>query len=158
MIEAIDIRTEDPLGLGGLLSDACRVAQLMACGAFEDGTLLELLLAVAHEGLLLSSRQRDWQQPASRRLAFRELGLAIGLSAIELFQKETKDDRRSVFANAELRARIQILVPHLTLRAAIVSFWLDAEHQQPRTWSEHRDINEAMLATSLIPDGFLIMS
>jgi hypothetical protein len=35
--------------------------------------------------------------------------------------------------------------------------WFDAEHQQPRTWSEHRDINEVMLATSLVPEGFLIM-
>jgi hypothetical protein len=24
-----------------------------------------------------------------------------------------------------------------------------------RSWSEHRDINEVMLATSLIPDGIL---
>ncbi len=158
MIEAIDIRTEDPLGLGGLLSDACRVAQLMARGAFRDGTLLERLLAVAQEGLVLSSRHGDWQQPASRRLAFRELGLAIGLSAIELFQKETEDDRRSVFGNAELRARSQILAPHLTRRSAIVSFWRDAEHQQPSTWLDHRDINEVMLATSLVPEGFLIMA
>ena len=158
IIQAIDIRTEDPLGLGGLLSDACRVAQLMARGAFEDGTLLGRLLAVAREGLALYSQHGDWQQPASRRLAFRELGLAIGLSTIELFQKATEDGRRSVFANAELRARIQSLVPYLTLRSAIVSFWSDAEHQQPRTWAEHRDINEVMLATSLIPEGFLIMS
>jgi hypothetical protein len=158
MIQALDIRTEDPLGLGGLLSDACRVAQLMAWGAFEDGTLLERLLAVAQEGLVLSLRHGEWQQPASRRLAFRELGLVIGLSTIELFQKETDDGRRSVFANAELRARIQSLVPYVALRSAIVSFWSDAEHQQSRTWSDHRDINEVMLATSLIPEGFLIMS
>jgi hypothetical protein len=158
MMEAIDIRTEDPLGLGGLLSDACRVAQLMARGAFQDGMLLDLLLGVAQEGLSLYSHHGDWQQPASRRLAFRELGLAIGLSAIELLQKETEKDSRSVFANAELRARMQVLVPHVALRAAIVSFWLDAEHQQSRAWSEHRDINEAMLATSLIPEGFLTMS
>ena len=130
MIDAIDLRTEDPLGLGGLLADACRVAQLMARGAFEDGTLLERLLVVAQEGLVRYSRHGDWQQPASRRLAFRELGLAIGLSAIERLQKDTEDGRRSVFANAELRARIQVLVPHVTLRSAIVSFWLDAEHQQ----------------------------
>jgi hypothetical protein len=157
MMAAIDIRTEDPLGLGGLLSDACRVAQLMARGAFRDDTLLDLLLAVAQEGLSLYSRHGDWQQAASRRLAFRELGLAIGLSAIELPQKETEEDRRSVFASAELRARIQILVPHVALRSAIVSFWLDAEHQQSGAWLEHCDINEVMLATSLIPAGFLIM-
>jgi hypothetical protein len=158
MIETMDIRTEDPLGLGGLLSDACRVAHLMARGAFRDGTLLDLLLAVAQEGLVPYSQHGDWQQPASRRLAFRELGLAIGLSAIDLLQKETGEDPRSVFASAERRARMQMLVPHVALRSAIMSFWLDAEHQQPRTWSEHRDINEAMLATSLVPEGFLIMS
>jgi len=49
-----------------------------------------------------------------------------------------------------------MLAPHISLRSAIMSFWLDAEHQQPRTWSEHRDIDEVMLATSLVPDGFLI--
>jgi hypothetical protein len=157
MIEAFDIRTEDPLGLGGLLSDACRVAQLMARGAFEDGTLLELLLAVAQEGLLRYSQHGDWHMPASRRLAFRELGLAIGLAGIDLLRKDTEDDPRSVLAKPELRARIQNLVPHVTLRSAIVFFWFDAEHQQPRTWSEHRDINEVMLATSLVPEGFLIM-
>ena len=158
MVEAIDIRTEDSLGLGGLLSDACRVAQLMARGAFEDGRLLELLLSVAQEGLARYSQHGDWQEPASRRLAFRELGLAIGLSAIDLFQQETEDDRRSIFAGSDLRARMPGLVPHVTLRPAIVSFWSDAEHQQSRTWSEHRDINEVMLATSLVPEGFLIMS
>jgi hypothetical protein len=157
MIEAFDIRTEDPLGLGGLLSDACRVAQLMARGAFEDGTLLELLLAVAQEGLLRYSQHGDWHMPASRRLAFRELGLAIGLAGIDLLRKDTEDDPRSVLAKPELRARIQNLVPHVTLRSAIVFFWFDAEHQQSRTWSEHRDINEVMLATSLVPEGFLIM-
>lgn len=158
MIEAIDIRTEDPLGLGGLLADAYRVAQLMARGAFEDGILLGRLLAVAQDGLVRSSQHGDWQQPASRRLAFRELGLAIGLSAIERLQEDTQGALRRVFANAEARARIQRLVPHVRLRSAIVSFWLDAEHQQARTWLEHRDINEVMLATSLVPEGFLSVS
>ncbi len=158
MIEAVDLRTEDPLGLGGLLADACRVAQLMARGAFEDGTLLERLVSVAQDGLARYSQHGDWQQPASRRLAFRELGLAIGLSAIELPQRDTEDGRRSVFAGTALRARMKALVPHVALRAAIVSFWLDAEHQQARTWSEHRDINEVMLATSLVPEGFLSVS
>ncbi len=158
MIEATDLRTEDPLGLGGLLADACRVAQLMARGVFEDGTVVDRLLALAQEGLVLYSQHGDWQQPASRRLAFRELGLAIGLSAIELLPKGTEDGRRSAFANTELRARIQVLAPHVALRSAIVSFWLDAEHQHPRTWSEHRDINEVMLATSLVPEGFLILA
>jgi hypothetical protein len=130
----------------------------MVRGAFEGGRLLERLLAAAQEGLLLYSRRGDWRQPAARRLAFRELGLAIGLSATELLQKEVEADRRGVFGSATLRARIQVLSPQVARRAAIVSSWLDPPHRQLRTWSEHRDINEVMLATSLVPDGFLVMS
>lgn len=158
MLEATDIWTADPLGLGGLLSDACRVAQLMGQGARAHGDLLESLLAAAQDGLSQYSQHGDWQQPASRRLAFRELGLAIGLSAIGLLQKEVEEDRRRLFAGGELRARLRVLAPHVALGTAIVSFWLDPEHRLSRTWSEHRDINEVMLATSLIPEGFLIMS
>jgi hypothetical protein len=157
MTEAIDLRTEDPLGLGGLLADVYRVAHLMGLGAFADGALLARLLADAEPGLVRSSRRGDWRQPASRRLAFRELGLAIGLSAIERLQTGIDADRWGVVASADRRARVQALMPHIGLRGAIVSFWLDVEHQQARTWSEHRDINEVMLATSLVPEGFLIL-
>jgi hypothetical protein len=158
MIDGIDLRTEDPLGLGGLLADAYRVAQLMARGAFEDGILLKSLLAVAQEGLVPYAQHGDWQQPASRRLAFRELGLAVGLAAIERLQQDPHDGRRRAFGSNELRARVHALGSHVGLRAAIVSSWLDPEHQRVPTWSEHRDINEVMLATSLAPDGFLIIA
>jgi hypothetical protein len=158
MLEATEIRTADPLGLGGLLSDACRVAQLMGQGAFAGGDLLEGLLAAAQEGLSQYSRYGDWQQPAPRRLAFRELGLAIGLSAIELLQKQMAEDRRRLFAGGEPGARLRVLAPQVALGVAIVSFWLDPEHRLSRAWSEHRDINEVMLAASLVPEGFLIMS
>ena len=127
----------------------------MARGAFEDGLLLGRLLAAAREGLVDYSRDGDWQRPPSRRLAFRELGLAIGLAAIELLQKDMDDGRRRAFRRHELRAGVQALGTHVGLRAAIVSSWLHPEHQRVRTWSEHRDINEVMLATSLIPDGIL---
>jgi hypothetical protein len=158
MIEGTDLRTEDPLGLGGLLADAYRVAQLMARGAFEDGILLERLLTVAQEGLLTYSQHGDWQQPASRRLAFRELGLAIGLAAIEQLQKDMDDGRWRTFGSEEFRARVHALGSHVGLRAAIVSSWLDPEHQRLRAWLEHLDINDVMLATSLVPDGFLIIA
>jgi hypothetical protein len=158
MVEGMDILTEDPLGLGGLLSDACRVVQLMERGAFQDGALLDRLLMAAREGLELYSRQADRPEPASRRLAFRELGLAIGLAAIELLRKHLEEDPRLALASAGLRERVRMLAPHVALRSAIMSFWLDAEHRQLRTWSEHRDINEVMLATSLTPEGFLLVS
>ena len=158
MIEHIDLRTEDPLGLGGLLADGYRVAQLMVRGVFADGVLLKRLLAAAQEGLVHYSRHGDWQQPASRRLAFRELGLAAGLAAIERLQKDMDWGHRRAFGSDELRAWVHALGSYIGLRDVIVSAWLAPEHQRVYTWSEHRDINEVMLATSLVPDGFLIIA
>ena len=43
------------------------------------------------------------------------------------------------------------------LRDEIEAFWLEPAHRQVATWTEHRDINEVMLATSLAPEGFLVM-
>ncbi|MCA1786733.1 MAG: hypothetical protein LC657_12225 [Desulfobacteraceae bacterium] len=37
----------------------------------------------------------------------------------------------------------------------IESFWLAPENQQVPTWIDHQDINQVMLATSLLPDGYL---
>ncbi len=158
MTGATEIRTADPLGLGGLLSDACRVAQLMAQGAIEGANLLAGLLAAAQDGLRLYARQGDWRQPPSRRLAFRELGLAIGLAGIDLLRREVENDARRVFAGTELRSIIQRLAPDAGLGSTIVSFWLDPKHREPHTWTEHRDINEVMLASALLPAGYLKLS
>jgi len=43
------------------------------------------------------------------------------------------------------------------MREEIESFWRDTAHQRASTWTEHRDINEVMLATSLEPEGFLVL-
>jgi hypothetical protein len=64
-------------------------------------------------------------------------------------------DRHGAFAGGGLRALLEGLAPAVELGPAIVSYWLVPAHQRARTWSEHRDINEVMLATSLVPDGFL---
>ena len=41
--------------------------------------------------------------------------------------------------------------------AEIESFWLPPEHRRVRTWLDHEDINDVMLATSLVPEGFLVL-
>jgi hypothetical protein len=156
LLEVIDPRTDDPLGLGGLLSDAYRVAQLMRRRAFEETSFLESLLAAAQAGLSVYERCGDFRQPAGFRLAFRELGLAIGLSAVELLQKEVDAERRRDFYSDDLRARLSSLTPQLALGAELRAFWRDAAHRKTGGWLEHRDINEVMLATSLIPEGFLV--
>jgi hypothetical protein len=153
MVKGRDWATGDPLGIGGLLVDAFRVEQLMRRGAFPDEKLLEELLRAALAGLDHYARQEELDRPATMRLGFRELGLAIGLQAVERMHEAVEEHRGS----PGVRARLDDLMRHASLRTEIESFWLDAEHQGAPTWTEHRDINEVMLATSLVSDGCLAL-
>ena len=47
--------------------------------------------------------------------------------------------------------------PYLSLIKKIEMFWLTTTNQQCNTWTEHIDINSVMLATSLGPDGYLLL-
>lgn len=158
MMEARDFETADPLGLGGLLMDACRVAQLERQRASVGRNLLERLLEGALDGLSRYSRQGDLRQPAERRLAFRELGLAIGLSAIEIIEGEVRAEPLRFAGAAAALARLGALAPYAALGGVIESFWLEPEHRRTRTWADHRDINEVMLATRLAPEGCLVLA
>jgi hypothetical protein len=55
----------------------------------------------------------------------------------------------------EVRASLQALIQYAPMCDEIESFWRDPDHQRASTWDDHRDINEVMLATSLVPAGFL---
>jgi hypothetical protein len=131
LIDPGGLATADPLGIGGLLVDAYRLARLD-----RDPALRDALLAAADTGLAHYLAQPDLRRPAERRLAFRELGLAIGLVAA-----------RELGAAAFVR--------HADVRHRIESFWLEPRHHASSTWREHADINDVMLATSLAPAGFL---
>jgi hypothetical protein len=56
------------------------------------------------------------------------------------------------------RASLAELAQYRPLRDEIELFWLIPEHRQTSTWGEHADINDVMLATSLAPDGFLVLA
>ena len=146
MFQGDDLTTDDPLGLGGLLIDAYRVQQLQQQGAQPQPRLLEQLLDGALTGLHYYARSGELQRPSQYRLAFRELGLAIGLHAVERMRKDVSKPR--------LQDRIRELMQYTELREHIENFWRDpANHTD--TWEEHLDINEVMLATTLVPDGML---
>jgi hypothetical protein len=155
MLQPQQLATADPLGLGGLLVDACRIAQLMRRGAWSgDDELLEALLSAALAGLPAYLAQPDLRSPADRRLAFRELGLAIGLAAVE---RMGQDARRAPERppGTPARARLEQLSRYAPLRGEIESFWLQSPHRRGSSWLDHEDINDVMLATSLVPEGFL---
>lgn len=151
MISDQELVTTDPLGLGGLLADAGRVAQLRARGAFSGPALINTLLGAAVEGLPYV-RQGELQGTASRRLAFRELGLAIGLHAFAMARWGLASSDR------QTRALLLSLAGYEPLARGIEVFWLDPTNRGTRLWTEHQDINDVMLATSLHPDGFVVLS
>ncbi len=155
MLKGAELMTTDPLGLGGLLMDAYRVDQLMRQGASADAQLLETLLAAALAGLKHYVASGDLDLPAEYRLAFRELGLSIGLHAAERMSKAAELAPGST--RPEVEERLKALMRYMPVAVAIESFWQDLGHRRTHTWSEHRDINEVMLATSLAPDGVLVL-
>jgi hypothetical protein len=156
MVRVQDLPTSDPLGVGGLLTDAYRLARLTAIGAFQETSLLDALLASALESLYALGQRREFDGPASRRLAFRELGLAIGLHVVELVEAEMGAAPGRFGHSTCIRSRLEGLARYGLVGSDIESFWLRPEHQQDASWLEHRDINEVMLATCLVPEGYLV--
>jgi hypothetical protein len=119
LIQQINLVTNDPLGIGGLLFDAYRLAQINIDSEKKEQLITAALIGLEYTRL-------------SHELAFRELGLAIGLQAAK---------------------KMRLIEEHWPLIDEINSFWL--KHSN---WTEHVEINRVMLATSLAPDGFLSIS
>jgi len=157
MCEGMTWTTNDPLGIGGLLSDACRLAQLMISTNLRESDRLVSLLRDAQLGLEDFVRSRPLNASADYRLAFRELGLSIGLHAIVKMQRTIEQHPENFSNQQELDARLSGLARFLPLNELIESFWLEPINQQSHSWTGHRDINSVMLATSLAPDGYLVL-
>jgi len=148
-----DWRTDDPLGVGGLLTDACHLAQLEGVDALPSGgardDLVVRLLDAALAGVAAYARQQPLRQPAAQRLAFRELGLAIGLQGVARIDASRLADPVPL---AALLARLSHYAP---LARSIADTWRDPQHQRTHAWRMHEDINAVMLATCLLPSGYL---
>jgi hypothetical protein len=123
--------THDPLGIGGLLFDAMRLSRLT--GDDADQQLLGQLTGASQKSLRSFLADRTLMHPVSRRLAFRELGLAIGLEGMSSM---IGDQCKS-------------------LPDKIVNAWLPVAQLPDELWQAHRDINDVTLATALVPETFL---
>jgi len=158
MCEGMTWDTDDPLGIGGLLCDAHRGAQLSAVLGAEENDLLLILLESSLRGLGHFARGSLLMSPADHRLAFRELGLSIGLRAVQRLQALIEAHPRLFGKGHPVHAKIKSLMRYQPLCEGIEKFWLDPASRENETWRAHREINMVMLATSLAPDGFLTVS
>jgi hypothetical protein len=155
--EGISWTTDDPLGIGDLLSNAFKLVQLIINGNIKQTDLLENLLDSSFLGLKYFANRNPLKPPAEYRLAFREFGLSIGLHAVQKIQNLI-EQKPSIFDKKHpLHVWIESLMHHAPMGEIIEKFWLESKNKKAGTWVEHRDINMVMLATSLAPDGYLTL-
>lgn len=140
--------TEDPLGIGELLCLSYRAARLAAGGMSYLREVLQPLLEAAYVSLRAYLPKELFKMPAERRLAFRELGLSIGLCAVEGLECLAE----GLGLDRQLVEGLKKFVP---MRREIEEFWLGQSSRGSGAWAEHSDINTVMLAASLLPEGYL---
>jgi hypothetical protein len=155
IVRGMRMDTDDPLGIGGLLSDGSRILRITLQGVPGPSGLLEAVLSSSLAGLDSFTRRGILDLPARHRLAFREFGLSTGLAGMEQLPALVENNPRLFAATGSLDRRIQAIMDYTPLRERIEQFWLDPGNRESDTWTGHRGINTVMLATSLAPGGFL---
>ena len=150
--QGMSMVTDDPLGLGGLLSDATQITQLINNG-YNLFELLETILDAAIVGIRSYISSNPMELSTNYRLAFRELGLSIGIKGLIII-KDLINNKPKI-SGKSLENRLNELDNYTYLAETIEKFWLDENNRKTRNWVEHRDINTVMLATALAPNGFL---
>jgi hypothetical protein len=141
---------DDALGIVGLLCDAHRLVQLTVAGALDKPRLLKDLLGSSLRGLEFLVAQGVLRRGAERRLGFRELGLSIGLHAVERIRGLGTEPFGECFG-----VLLDDIARYEPLAGQVGRFWLEPAHRVAASWRDHRDINDVMLATSLAPAGYL---
>jgi hypothetical protein len=146
MGQGADWATADPLGAGSLLSDSLIMTRLVRHNGPERRQMLSRVLNAAARSVRQVDLNRSLSLPASGRLAFRELGLAIGLEAVTRLPS-----RIDATVDSDAMAALRAAGPR---SREITAYWLDSDNQVGQ-WFEHDAINTVMLATALVPDGYL---
>jgi hypothetical protein len=145
--------TNDALGIGGLLTATCRLARVRAGGGSARALIPSTILHRATDDAVRSLRALDTDAfglvAPGHRLAFRELGLAIGLAEVERLNRRSAGQTRIVDPR-RLDAVVRALGEWTGLRHTIVGFWQRPDHRAVRSWTDHNDINTVMLAAALV--------
>ena len=145
--------TQDALGIGGLLSALAEFTDLVATGRMPFDPLIVRLARDADRSLAHWSDPRELEAPRESRLAFREIGLAIGLRAIPAMCEAVESHPARFGGSADraiLRAHLEDIAQHLDLAGRIEAAWLAPSAEAAPSWLMHEDINSVMLAASLL--------
>jgi hypothetical protein len=147
--------SNDSLSTGGLLTDIYRIFQLISHKQKFDKGILKNILYDTIISLNTYFKESTINRVPEYRLAFRELGLSIGLHAIKLINKAELHNTYNFENSKEITQSLFHLDKYTPLIEKIEKFWLEKKHQSTDNWQNHIDINCIMLATSLLPDRYL---
>lgn len=147
--------SENLLEIGELLSNSYRLAQLIVKENLNDFDLLNKILESALYGLEGCAKRDYLSIPAEFRVPYREFSLSIGLSVSDLFKILIEEHPDTFKGNKKLMTNLALLGRNVRLKSMIEKFWMDDSNKRTKNWIEYKAINTAMLATSLMPEGFL---
>jgi hypothetical protein len=153
--QGMNLTTDDPLGTGGLMIDAFRLARLIRKGNRKYKDLLINVLDSALAGLHSFTKSGALLFPAGNRIPFREFGLSTGLKAIEAIAAWFGEDSDPPIFKNRIKRQIESFSRYAPLSSEIEHYWMDERNRKAATWVRHREINMVMLATSLEPEGLL---
>lgn len=141
--------TSDPLGLGTLLLNAVQSAALQQETEIPTSIKAGELLKNACHGLDFYLKGYEPNKTAHGRLAFRELGLVLGLRVIDGLREKL----------VEWQLDLVEIDRYMYMAEEIENFWLLAENRAVESWTAHLDINEVSLAAVLVakeaPEAFI---
>jgi len=147
--------TSDPLGVGSLLVDTLRCGRLAAAGNPTGTGFFAVLVSDVLRSVRDPSTLAFGGLPAEARLAFRELGLALGFRAADRLSRMDPPPSAERLGRDFLRRDVEAVGRLGPLGPRIVDFWSRPESRRVRGWTDHRDISDVMWATCLVPDGVL---
>ncbi|MFZ9690919.1 MAG: hypothetical protein ACO3EP_02680 [Phycisphaerales bacterium] len=133
------------------------MVDLIAAGEVALDSLLPRVLADAKRSLEACSIERELALPHDQRLAFRELGLAIGLRGVASM-RERLERAPAMFGGEEdlgwFRSHCVAIERFEGLADRIEASWASPAGQASRSWNDHLDthldIDAVMLAASLV--------
>jgi len=149
MCRNINLATDDPLGIGCLLINSCKLIQMIVSNDLPQTEMLTAILHYALQGLNLFVRSNSLNYPPKYRLPFREMGISIGLHAVERMQEILGQHPEDFSRPDKLDSQLSGFQDYLPLKEFLENFWMEPVNQTCTTWMEHLDINSIMLATSL---------
>jgi hypothetical protein len=141
LCQGMNWSTADALGIGGLLLNTARSAELAMSGKeMPENIQPEQLFTESLASLQAFSKQvYNPLMPAEGRLAFRECGLTLGIRVLYGLRKRY----------GELVMELDALKNFVPLADEIESFWIHPMNRKSPTWVDHLDINAVTLASSL---------